>query len=726
MVTFEELSDLRLGKLQAAVTDWKTMVDKLVKIADGGDGGTSAASLEKKAKAANWKGRNATVTKGFVTTTAREFDDAVTAARSVHTILSGAHGKLKKCKEDLTTAVDNAAKKNIYINDKGSAVASVPPPHVAGDAKIKEPTQAELDAAAGEISGILKRATEADATAAAALRFHAQDKYDFRSQGFKSFDSAQKTIEDSSEFVKLAEMDPSQMSNEQLARLNELAKTNGGNPVFAERIATALGPDQTLKFFSNAVDLEKWEQAGGSSQDREKRMQLLGGLEKNLGVTLGTATQSGSDAMASWKDRVIALGGQDVTGSDLARPRIYGFQAMSNLMRHGTYESGFLNDYGDALVKYEQEHTRDVKDPGPGGQRRENVLPWDQMPSYSKMDQIHFGADNDAGNDPMTGFMKALSHNPDASTDFFSSQDPQDNSKWVLKDRNTFNDVVPDSMGYGEGADDYEGPKAMNEAMGDALVAGATGIDPGDETAQPDGTHSAAERQVLDNSLRYLSERGDDFPPELRDDMAKVLTNHGDVVHHSASAHADDPADPRQADRHQLLEVSKQISRDQQAYGMLNEGLTHEMVRDIHEDDPKDPKETLQRAGNTVGFLEEARYQALVTDKDDPSWDAKWMYHGFGSIVNFAPGVGDIAQRGIDAVAYEWQQQEQERIDTIHERDNRRVFTGREEQLQALADQWAQANPDHANNRYTLTEEINGSAFNGNDRAKGLSGKQGE
>ncbi|WP_275426493.1 hypothetical protein [Streptomyces sp. CS131] len=42
--------------------------------------------------------------------------------------------------------------------------------------------------------------------------------------------------------------------------------------------------------------------------------------------------------------------------------------------------------------------------------------------------------------------------------------------------------------------------------------------------------------------------------------------------------------------------------------------------------------------------------------------------------------------------------------------------------MQALADEWAKANPGHSNSRYTLTEEINGAAYNGNDRASGLNG----
>lgn len=724
MVTFQELNDLRLGKLQAAVTDWQAMIDKLVKVADGGGGAVSAADMDRKAKAADWKGQNATVTKDFVTVTAREFGDVVTVARSVHTILSGAHSKLTKHKSDLADAVSRAAKKNIYVNDKGMVNAAVPSPQAAGNAKIEPPTQAEIDAVAREISTILTAAAETDSTAATALRFHAKDKHGFESNGFKSFDAAQKSIDDSDELIALGKLDPGKITNEQLERFNALLKAHPNDPVFAERVALGLGPEGTLKFFAGAVDLDSWENrdggAAGTREDREKRMELLGTLEKQLGTTLATASHSNSEGMEAWKEKAVALGGEDV-GKGTSQTRVYGFQAMSNLMRHGKYEGEFLNDYGNALVKFEKENTGDVKDPGPGGKRREDVLPWDKLPSYAKIDQLHYGENNDAGTDPMTGFMKALAHNPDAATDFFSSTDPQDNAQHVLKDRKPFNDVVPDSMGYGKSASDYTGPNASYEATGNALVAAATGVDPDDRSARP-VEHTGQHRQVLDSSLKYLAERGDDFPAEMRDDMAIVLTNHGDVVHHSASALADDPKDARLLDRDQLLEVSKQVSRDQNAYGMLNEGLNQEIVRDIRENNAEDPKETLLRAGGTVGFLEQARYQALVTDKDDPTWDAKWMYHGFGSIVNFVPGVGDIAQRGVDAVTYEWQQQEQKRIDTIQQQENEKTFVGRERQLQALADAWIKANPDHGSSRFVITGEINGAAYDANSRVKGLKG----
>ncbi|MFJ2597143.1 histidine kinase [Streptomyces erythrochromogenes] len=146
--------------------------------------------------------------------------------------------------------------------------------------------------------------------------------------------------------------------------------------------------------------------------------------------------------------------------------------------------------------------------------------------------------------------------------------------------------------------------------------------------------------------------------------------------------------------------------------------------KDMHSDHPSDPRETLLRSGATVGFLEEARYQALRTDKDDPSWDAKWLHHGCGGAANFIPVVGDAAQRGVDALAYQWQLDEQARINAETTRQNGETFTARERELQALADEWAKVDPGGGSNRHVLTSDINGAAFEGNQKAQGLAGAQ--
>jgi hypothetical protein len=126
-----------------------------------------------------------------------------------------------------------------------------------------------------------------------------------------------------------------------------------------------------------------------------------------------------------------------------------------------------------------------------------------------------------------------------------------------------------------------------------------------------------------------------------------------------------------------------------------------------------------------MGFLEEARYQALEVDKDDPTWTAKLVESGVGAAVSYIPVAGPVADKGVGIAVEAWKQDEEQRINEENQRMKGDTFTARERQLQALADEWIAANPDSLNgaNRYTVTDEINGAAFDGNNRAQGLGGK---
>ncbi|SCD99318.1 MULTISPECIES: hypothetical protein [unclassified Streptomyces] len=74
-------------------------------------------------------------------------------------------------------------------------------------------------------------------------------------------------------------------------------------------MALGLGPEGTLKFFAGAADLDSWENrdgvAAGTREDRGKRMELLGTLEKQLGTTLATVSRSDSEGMEAWKERQL-------------------------------------------------------------------------------------------------------------------------------------------------------------------------------------------------------------------------------------------------------------------------------------------------------------------------------------------------------------------------------------------------------------------------------------
>ncbi|MEV7275686.1 DUF6571 family protein [Streptomyces sp. NPDC093111] len=684
---FEALRSADFSKLGTAVGDWDAMVKKLRELeADARD------DLGGKARKADWKGVNATVTRDFIGKTAREFGDAATQAASITAILRDTLGELQGFKKQLEDTLTQALARNLTVIGSGgggfTVTMNIHPDRAAKGTTVPGHTEADAIGLRDEVQKILQQATESDTTAAAALpMLVGQTPFGFSDAAYYDRDRAALAMKEAERIANLLKTKGDDLTPAEFDQLNRDLAAYKDDRLFQEKLATVLGPRGVLDFWA---DLSDPSDGGGLMRARFDQM---GEFQQNLSLVLAGATQSDSPAMRTWENDMVKLGDAKI---HTRAGDIHGFQLISNLLRTGDWDDRFLNEYGNALVAKE----------------KEMKLPdryWTGGPATLPMTNF---IGEDFGRDPMTGFMKALAASPDAATQFFSTTEPNDNAKYVLGDRHTFDDT-PHLRKDGNSAWD---------ATGAALAAAATGTNPNDPTS-PQVDLTPEHRQVLDRSLQYLSERGDDMPSELRDDMAKVLSRHSDSVHYTASSLSDD-ADPRQLDRKQLLEVTKQISRDQDAYGVLNDAMNREILNDITTDHPSDPKETLQRGGATVGFLEEARYQALKTDKEDPSWKAKWLYHGFGGAVNFIPKVGDLAQRGVDALAYQWQLDEQARIDKGIQEQNGKTFMFRENQLRTLAEEWAKANPSSANNAYTLENEINLSALNGNNRAKGLAGDQ--
>jgi hypothetical protein len=701
-LTVQELTDLRLNSLKTAVDDWKTMTGRLEKLATGGDGQVSGEGLRSAANAATWQGVNATVSRGFVTKTAKQFSDAAAEAKSVHGLLHGAHSDFVKHKAALRTAIDDLAKRNIYVNGNGSVIASVPSGAAAGNSDdIHKPTDGELEVAQRRINKILAEASETDRIVARALRAMVKNKYDFTEKGADSVeeaDLAQGRADAEYWKKEIAKGHVEDWDQEKLDRFNEMLEKQRDNPGFTETFATGLGADGTLQFWRDLAD------PGQGNTPEGERAELLGQVQQNLSMSLANASHSHSPEMEAWKRDVIAAGGKQF-GHEGIMVKPYGFQIMSNLMVKGKFDSGFLNDYGDALRTFEEK-----KKPF------EPAAVWGNPGIASQLDYTGKGADGDfgePGTDPMGGYLKAVSHNPDFATKLFDDDGWAD---YLVEDREFYDEDDP----FGKG----DGTTQSRDALGKALLAAGTGLDPDQPHAVNSYEHTDAQRQVLENTLGRLSAKGDDFPPELRDDMALLLGNWGDEVHRSASSldTADSPLDYEE-----LLEVSTQVSRDQDAYGILMEGVNHAIVADLHAEHEGDPEEELKRAGQTVGFMESARYHAIDTDKDDPSWPAKWGYHAYGGVANFVPVVGDAIQRGVDSAAYAWQLEEQQRIDDKAAIDTTQNFQSRQTYLRSLGEEWSAMHPDHRlsekGNEYLRQDSIGNSAFNGNTTANRIAGQ---
>ncbi|NKQ28608.1 DUF6571 family protein [Streptomyces galbus] len=500
-MNFETLFHANFSLLDDAVTDWATLVRNLAELQKDAESG-----LHQAANNANWAGMNQQVSKEFIGKTAGEFADAHTQASTIHQILSDTLGELKGYHRQLTTAVENGRKRSLSVFPSGDAfmvTSSVPPQTATANAPDRT---ADVTALRDEIQGILDKATESDNSAGTVLTALAdQSKLGFSDARYKDRDSAAKAIADAEAAAKILRKNPHDVTNTELTSLNSMLAKYRTDPLFSEKFATEVGPKRLLGFYAGIADPYQ----GGYDPARGEQAKQL---QKNLGITLGRATLSDSDRMASWKKEMIALGQSQLGIDDASNPT--GFGVMSNLMRFGDYDDQFLNDYGDKLLAY------DKKVNGEG------VNLW--VNNVNQADLNYWGYKNDRGRDPMTGFLEALGHNPGASTEFFEQPDGagstvdkdsevNEHLRYLTKERVW----VPDITLEGD-----DGQVAGRTSLGHALKAATTGY-PYDATAEAvrtGGERRTAATAAVMEQVAYLY-GGADGPKMLHDqpEMAASL-----------------------------------------------------------------------------------------------------------------------------------------------------------------------------------------------------------
>ncbi|MGW0929325.1 hypothetical protein [Streptomyces sp. NPDC002644] len=402
-LTVEELRHLRLGNLDKAVADWRVMADKLTKLATGGSGDVSARDLESKAKAADWEGVNATVSREFVTKTAKQFDDAAAEAKDVLGILSDLASQMAKHKESLDTAITELGRRNIGVTGNGTITDNSPsaPSEVTG---VVRPSKEEMEVAKQRVTRILWEATETDRIAKDALRAIMKDQHDFSGAGAGSLKEAdmRQGQEQAEKWKKdLLSGEYKRWSDEQLEAFNRSLVLHRDNPGFTEAFFTGIGADQTLMMWREIADND-----GPENKDRPK---LLAKLQDNLSMALANASYGDSPAVEQWKKDLIAAGPRQLAGDLPIGPT--GFQVMSSLMQKGRFEDEFLHDYGTALITHEREKFRGSGEPWLSGVT------------------LNYPDDKKNPNDPMSGFLEALGHNPEASLDFFNQETGKDDER---------------------------------------------------------------------------------------------------------------------------------------------------------------------------------------------------------------------------------------------------------------------------------------------------------
>lgn len=482
---FEALHSASFTSLDTTVSDWTKMLTKLTDLkSDAKDG------LRGKANKANWTGYNATVSREFIGKTAEEFNDAYTQAESIRNIMRDTQGELKTQQRLLKEAIERGQGNHMSVKPAGSGFTVTPNP----DPKPAN-GQKDVDALRDELQGILDTATEMDNTAATSLKALVDlTDYGFSGQKYADRDSAANAIKEAENLARLAKKNPEDLTVKEFDALNAGLKNYSGDELFSERFAEQLGPKGTLEFWAGITDPHS------NSRLYMDRHEQLGDLQKNLSLTLATATQADTPEMRRWTYEMTDLGSQPINKNSTT----HGFQVMSNLMRWGNFDDQFLKSYGTELMETEKAATSNG---------RHGATVWTHM----GMDPNLNRTGEDSGSDPMIGYLKALSNSPDAATDFFNDPFLSKDEDHDFKTKNEDGKEVKDSLSNfdylfeerdwpperdKDGEDSISGRN--NLAM--ALEAATTGHPAGELPTVDTPPHNPEQAKLMESLVTSISE----------------------------------------------------------------------------------------------------------------------------------------------------------------------------------------------------------------------------
>ena len=685
MPTYHEIMTTDLSALTTAAKSWDGMAGEFAKQEKAYERDVHGISM-----GTTWVGLSAEAANARFDITLKQFQYSQTEAKAVAGLLRDAHTQFVELRGRLKTAREEAIDAGMKVSDQGfvsldiERMSEAERRAVHHDPGYREAVQSWQD----RINKAVQDVTDADAGVRIALQAVVIDESVIAGgRGFNG--EAQSDVEKyegqaaEEALKKLGRGD--RLTDKELAELRRTFRDNGDDPAFSRTLLDGLGATGTIKLTNELNDLIHVQ--GGD------RVRDYSTIETGLANALASATRdTKSPWYEDWREDMRKAGVErhatDVQGARL--DKAVGYQSLVTLMQKGHgYAPEMLGDLTDDMIAAER------KDPGI----------WQLKHEYAGKGNGWFA------NDPVDGMLGIMSRDPDAAARYLSSGD---NMKYLIKERDW--DVT---------LHEHEGAKASTYTPGEdadtragfgaALRAAATGIDPSDENARY-VEHAKQNEAVLKSAITLFADSGDDFPPSLREPMANVLINHGETVHRSMSsiAIAESPID--QTD---LFEVSKQISKDSDAYSTLNGGLNQAMVADIHDDGPKGSTESLDRAGRTVGFLEEARVQA-AGDPEKPEVEGKALVD---RAISHIPVISSDVQAGFDYVTEKWLEDEQRRLENQTTARNIAEYTSRNGQLMALAREWQDTHESPPRNPYDIQKQINESTEDGIKHAQGVSGK---
>ncbi|MFI8421256.1 hypothetical protein [Streptomyces sp. NPDC085479] len=404
MLTFDNVYRAPLARMKDAADRWSEMKRKLDDLAED-----ARRTMADQARAEDWRGLNAEVTKPFIDKTVKEFTDAAKAADGIHKVLKDGYETFKRAQDELKKLVEvEAPGQGLVVRGDGSVEARDPVAEDVGArhdpdfdlAHRKE--QAQVAALKRRVDAVVERCDDADVACANALRANITgDAHDFSAPTYTSLDA-----EEAARAAELARKGRD-LTHAELERLNELLADNQKAGVFSRAFYDRLGTKGALEFFGELAS----DTGGQGSEQRDKeRLADVQALQKNLGLNLANATRGDEGWAKEWSAELRRLGTERVplpSRPDGTGP--YGYQLLGGLLRYGDYHPKFLVPIAEHVTQLH------AKEPDLFRPDRTMLGPRSQG-TYNP------SGTNGHGYDPVIPVLEALGHSPEAAKQFFSAE----------------------------------------------------------------------------------------------------------------------------------------------------------------------------------------------------------------------------------------------------------------------------------------------------------------
>ncbi|MEJ8644114.1 hypothetical protein WKI68_27855 [Streptomyces sp. MS1.HAVA.3] len=284
MLTYENVMNAPLDKLQTAVTDWTAMAGKLDEMAEA-----ARNSMKVKSDKAEWSGVTAGVARPFVDKTAKEFDDAAKAAKGMQLVLADAHATFKAAQAELKKLAAEAPEAGFQVDATGRVTAIPLPTEAERNAARHDPDyqqtlNANRNAWQARIDRAVEDAQDADDSLVRVLQANAAGEHDFSGPKFNTLDAEQAAR--AADLMKKVTGEGGTARNvEALRELEELLDDNRTDPEFSTGFYRTIGAEGTLEMYSRmSLDATSLGAAG------KDRALMVANIQSDMGAMLGLAT----------------------------------------------------------------------------------------------------------------------------------------------------------------------------------------------------------------------------------------------------------------------------------------------------------------------------------------------------------------------------------------------------------------------------------------------------